>query len=368
MNNRRRLLQIIPRAPDDCGGVGDYALQLAGRLRESYDIESTFVSAAPATSSSTAENFELLSPLRTVSKTIDAPGALLLHYVNYGYNPRGIPSRLPTVLRRLTNAGGARLVTIFHELYAAGSWRRSAFWLGPLQKQIARSIADLSDAAIVSNETQGAQLERLAPGTRVSVQPVMSNFGEPALTRADLAGRDPHRWVICGGTELIQRSLHSMLQNIAHIPQPYSPRELAVVGGTDSSEIRSLLDRLPDIKTSYHPRVDRGSAAEVLSNAAFAWLDYFHQPGVATATILKSTVFAAYCAHGVIPVFPHAGSPIALGADRLPGPFFVTESDQSLPSEKERIDIALSHYDWYRRHASSEHLALTVATALRLAA
>ncbi len=368
MNRRRSLLQIIPRAPDDCGGVGDYARQLAGRLRESYDIETTFVSAAPATSSSTADNFEVLSPLRTVSKTIDPSEALLLHYVNYGYNPRGVPSRLPTVLRRLTNARGSRLVTVFHELYAAGSWRRSAFWLGPLQKQIARSIADLSDAAIVSNETQAAQLERLAPGTRVFVQPVMSNFGEPTLTRAELAGRDPHRWVVCGGSELIERSLRSMLQNMAFIPPHYCPREVSVVGGADSSEIRSLLDRLLEVKTEYHPRIESGSAAEILSTAAFAWLDYFHQPGVATTTILKSTVFAAYCAHGVIPVFPHPGSPIFLGDDRLPGPFFVTEAEQDLPPTEKRVDIALSHHDWYWSHASSERLALTVATALKLAA
>lgn len=368
MNSRRSLLQIIPRAPDDCGGVGDYARQLAGRLRESYDIESTFVSAAPATTSSTAGNFEVLSPLRTVSKTINPPAALLLHYVNYGYNSRGVPFRLPTVLRRLTNARGARLVTIFHELYAASSWRRSAFWLGPLQKQIARSIAGLSDAAIVSNETQAEQLQRLAPGTRIFVQPVMSNFGEPSLTRAELAGRDPHRWVICGGRELIERSLRSMLQKMALIPEQYCPRELSVVGGTDNPEIRSLLDRLPDVTTNYHPQIDSGSAAEILSTAAFAWLDYFHQPGVATATILKSTVFAASCAHGVIPVFPHHGSPIFLGDDRLPGPFFVTDANQNLPPAEKRVDIALSYHDWYRRHASSEHLALTVATALKLAA
>ena len=45
---RKSLLQIVPRAPDDCGGVGDYARQLALRLRELHGIDSIFVSAAPA--------------------------------------------------------------------------------------------------------------------------------------------------------------------------------------------------------------------------------------------------------------------------------------------------------------------------------
>ena len=82
------------------------------------------------------------------------------------------------------------------------------------------------------------------------------------------------------------------------------------------------------------------------------------------ATILKSTAFAALCAHGVIPVFPHDGSPIYLHQDTQPGPFFVTESGQNLPSEEERAPVAQSVHDWYRRNGSSLHLAGTVVAAL----
>lgn len=364
----KSLVQIVPRAPDDCGGVGDYARQLALRLQELYGIDSTFVSAAPAGPLNRIDGFTVLAPLRTISRTIEPSAALLLHYVNYGYNPRGVPARLPVILRRLKNAGGARLVTIFHELYAARSWRRSAFWLGPVQKQIARSIADLSEAAIVSNETQGAQLRQLAPGTRILLQPVMSNFGEPSLTQADLARRDPHRWLICGGVELLERSLRSFVESAALIPASYAPRELFVVGGTESSQIRGLLDRLPNMSTHYLPRIDSSAAAEILSTCVFAWMDYFHQPGAAMATIFKSTVFAAFCAHGVIPVFPRDGASISLEQETLPGPFFVAATEQNLPAEGDRIRIAHSLHQWYRRNASSEHLARTVATALDLSA
>lgn len=367
MNQRADLLQIVPRAPDECGGVGDYARQLARRLRERHGINSIFVSAAPVNSSRTFGGFELLAPFRTISKTIAPPAALLLHYVNYGYNPSGVPSRLPTRLQRLKQAGDARLVTIFHELYAAGSWRQSAFWLSPLQKQIARSIAELSNTAIVSNEIQGAQLRRLAPETRIVQQPVMSNFGEPSADSEVLAARDPHRWVVCGGTELLERSLRSFTRNAARIPAFCSPRELFVIGGTERSEVRAHLERLPNIVSHYHPKVQSSTASEILSTCAFAWLDYFHQADVAMATILKSTIFAAFCAHGVIPVFPHNGSPVSLNQDRLSGPFFVTEFENNLPSETERVRVAESLQGWYARNASSEHLSLTVATAVGLA-
>jgi hypothetical protein len=361
---RGRLLQIVPRAPDDCGGVGDYARQLACRLQELHGITSTFVSAAPTTSSTAVDGFEILFPLRTVSRIINPPPALLLHYVNYGYDPHGVPVWLPSVLRQLQYSGGGRLLTVFHELYAAGSWRQSAFWLRPLQMHIARAVARLSAISIVSNEIQQAQLERLAARANVVVQPVASNFGEPSPSFAELVQRDPHRWIICGGTELVERSLTSFLQNALLIAAPFSPRELFVVGGVERQEIRARLGGQDDIRTHYHPNVDVKVAAEILSTCAFAWIDYFHQPGVPMATILKSTAFAAFCAHGVIPVFPHDGSPIHLRQDILPGPFFVTGSGQNLPSEQERAPVAQSMHDWYRRNASSLHLAETVAAAI----
>jgi hypothetical protein len=78
----------------------DYSEQLARSLQELHGITSTFVSAAPVTSSRTADGFAVLSPLRTSSDVLDSPTALLLHYVNYGYSPRGVPVWLPSVLRR----------------------------------------------------------------------------------------------------------------------------------------------------------------------------------------------------------------------------------------------------------------------------
>jgi hypothetical protein len=368
MSKGGRLLQIVPRPPDDGGGVADYARQLARRLRELHSITTTFLSAAPGGSPETVDGFKLVSPLGAASDAINFPTALLLHYVNYGYDRRGLPVWLPSALRRLQKTAGRRLVTVFHELYAAGSWSQSAFWLGPLQKSLARAVARLSTTSIVSNETQRQQLGRLAPEADVLLQPVPSNFGEPSLSSTELAGRDPHRWVLCGGTELLERSLASFRQNRSLIAFPSAPRELFVVGGSDSGKIRARLTGLRDIATHYHPGVEERTAAHILATCAFAWIDYFHQPDVPIATILKSGVFAAFCAHGVIPVFPHGGSAIELAGDTLPGPFFVSQSRQNLPAGQKRAEVAQSLHDWYRRNASSERLAATVAAAIERAA
>jgi hypothetical protein len=45
-------------------------------------------------------------------------------------------------------AGRVPLLTIFHELYATGRPWQGAFWYPHFQKQIARSILNLSSAAI----------------------------------------------------------------------------------------------------------------------------------------------------------------------------------------------------------------------------
>ncbi|MBA3962726.1 MAG: hypothetical protein H0X40_12620 [Chthoniobacterales bacterium] len=329
MNNDRSILQIVPRAPGGREGVGDYAGILSAKLEENYGYRTIFATAA-----------------ELVRKDWRAPAAIavVLHYVNYGYDPRGVPSWLPRRLEEIQRGGG-RLITIFHELYAERSWRRSAFWLQPWQKRIARAIAKRSALCLVSSAVLADQLRALTREARILVRPVISTFGEPKLTAEQINNRSPQRWVICGGTDLVLRSLKSFP----------GKGDLYVVGGAEQSEIRRVLDQ-----AHYLPDVEAEKASAVLSSCSYGWLDYFESSAVPTAAILKSTAFAAYCAHGVIPVFPLSGSTIALGADALPGPFY----PENLPSESARPEVAQATYDWYGRNASSAHLAATVAEAI----
>ena len=331
MNNDCTILQIVPRAPGSHEGVGDYAGILSVRLEEHSGYRTIFATAAD---------------LRRRDWRAPAAMAVVLHYVNYGYDPRGVPLWLPRKLEEI-QGGGVPLITIFHELYAESSWRRSAFWLQPWQKRIARMIAERSTLCLVSSAILADQLRGLVGESRILVRPVISTFGEPKLTSEQISNRSPQRWVICGGTELILRSLKSFP----------GKGELYVVGGSERSEIRSALD-----KERYLPNVEAKRASLVLSSCSYGWLDYFESSDVPTAAILKSTAFAAYCAHGVIPVFPLSGSRIALGDDALPGPFHFG----NLPTESVRPEVAQATYDWYGRNASSAHLAATVAEALTL--
>ncbi len=330
MKEARTILQIVPRLPGSREGVGDYASELAAGLARSHGYETEFVTDAIISEK------QWRPPAAT---------AVVLHYVNYGYDPRGVPSWLPQKVSEIQQRCGGRLITIFHELYASSSWRRSAFWLQPLQKRIARALAESSSVSIVSSAVLAEQLRRLAPRARILVRPVLSTLGEPSLSRTQIDQRDPRRWVICGGSELIKRSLRSFP----------GVGELFIVGGADRAEIRRSVDA-----AHYLPDVEATVASRILASCAFGWIDYFERADVPTAAILKSTAFAAYCAHGVVPVFPSAGSAVALGDDALPGPFF----PGNLPAGSERPAIAQSVYDWYGRNASSAHLAESIASEI----
>jgi len=358
------ILQVVPRAPGGRDGVGDYSRQLAGALEKNYGAKTIFVAAQTHSLSTEPGQPRVLSTLRRLVdqlKTTEAR-AVILHYVNYGYDRRGIPLWLPGALAGFK--GPRRLLTIFHELYARGSPWQSAFWLRPLQVRIARRIARISDLALVSSENHRDELARLSPRTPIRVRPVFSNLGEPELTSVEIEKRDPFRWVICGGNELIRRSLRSFLPLINAIPASCQPRELSVIGGSHQEEVAKVLNELKGIKTSYRTNLTVAEASRVLAGSAFGWIDYFVQSDIPLPIILKSSAFAALCAHGVIPVFPRSGVPIEHEGAALPGPFFVSQAGEFVPVETERARVAASIYSWYRRHAFSAGLADLVWNAL----
>ena len=357
------ILQIVPRVPGGLDGVGDHALNLAAKLRDNFECITVF--AAPNPSSATSiRGFEVL-PLEGVQDRADRVDHILLHYVNYGYQKRGVPFGLLSILRRMRCHSRRKLVTIFHELYASGPVLSSSFWLQPIQIHLTKSIARLSDECIVSSENFFKELQRLVSGARIHLHPTPSGLGEPSLSQDEIAKRDSHRWAIVGGTGLAERSLRSFVANIDNIPKSIAPTNLFVLGGNENPACGSLLAKL-GIESDYRPRISAPEASEILKTCSFTWFNYFSRPNVETSVALKSSVFGSACAHGVISVFPHRGTSISIAGDQLPGPFFVSRCEAEVPNPGSRAAIAQGIYDWYQRHASSEILVNGVAELLGL--
>jgi len=357
------VLQIVPKIPGEIDGVGDYALTIAEKIRDEFGYNTAFAS-PDAASSATVHGFDVL-PWDRLAAAAGNYAGVLLHYVNYGFQKRGIPFGLLSVLRRMRQQTRGKFVTIFHELDASGPPWRSEFWLRPFQTHLAKAIARLSDECLVSSENFLCELRRLVPAARVHLHPVPSGLGEPSLSREQIENRDPQKWVIIGSAIPAQRSLRSFRENFRHIPSAVTPKKLIVLGGHESPLTRALLADL-GINSEYRPRIAAAEASEILRACSFAWFNYFTRPGVETSILLKSSAFAAACAHGVISVLPHRGAPISIDGDQLPGPFFVESGVSEVPSPENRPKVARAIYDWYQRRASSDCLVRGLAEVFSL--
>ena len=369
MNNPdRAICQIVPRLPGSLDGVGDAALNLARTLLAKHGLTTIFI-VASETHATSIDDFQVISGLpsgASLDELARRTRHVILHYVNYGYQPRGIPFRLRRFAREFRGRIDGRWLTTFHELYASGPPWKSEFWLRPLQVKIARDIIEISDRCVVSNDVIANEIHRIDTSKSVCIVPIMSNFGEPELT--ELTARSPNQWTICGGTNLILRSLRSSGLRRGQIPRANAPQSLEVIGGHNdpriATAIRELLDDFPELLCRHHPNVTAEDASALLRTCSFAWFDYFGSGKIWPGMILKSSSFAACCAHGVVPVLSHEEPPVGVGADFLPGPYFITTDSVHLPSTNEVVTVGDQFYSWYQKHASSEQAARAYFEAL----
>ncbi|MEY2529733.1 MAG: hypothetical protein QOJ05_1823 [Verrucomicrobiota bacterium] len=368
MPTRDTVLQIVPRLPGTFDGVGDYALNLAKALSANHGITTSFL-VAEKTAVESREGYTVISGFdgNTPAGLAQKYAHVILHYVNYGYQSRGIPFALRTFVQELRGQLHGRWVTTFHEIYASGPPWKSAFWLRPLQVKIAHDVIDASSACVVSNAPIEKVIHAYDARKKVYLLPIMSNFGEPEL--GDFEAASPKRWVICGGTALVARSLRWFEQMQLLIPESFAPEHLDVVGGHEEISIRSTLERLssrrPGLSCHYHPEVAPQVASEILRRSCFALLDYFGADKVWPGMLLKSSVFAGLCAHGIVPILSHREEAISIDGDAMPGPYYLMPGATNFPASEELGEIRQRIHRWYHRHGDSRQVAAGYAEALR---
>ncbi|HEX5758309.1 MAG TPA: glycosyltransferase family 1 protein [Thermoanaerobaculia bacterium] len=274
-----RLVQLVPALPPPEEGVGNFALTLGGALAE-RGFHGRCLAAAALPARRPDELAAALAAERTV----------LLHYVNYGYQRRGCPGWLVEALTRWKAAAPSRrLITMFHEVHASGPPWRSSFWLRPRQRQLAARLLRLSDAAVTSLDRYAGILRRWRRDVAIDVRPVFSTVGEPAAV-PPLAER-PRRLLLFGGAGVRRRA--------------WEGRQAELLAACRGLEIEEVWDAGPPAGAPARLDGSRVRQLGVLPAAEISarLLDVVagftaYPPGF----LGKSTAFAAYCAHGVLPV------------------------------------------------------------------
>jgi hypothetical protein len=343
------VIQVVPALPPAINGLGDYALNLACQLHQEFGMETHFVVGDPRwKGTNEIEGFPIsILPQRSgaavVSALLDAgspPAPVLVHYVGYGYAKRGCPVWLIDGLKRWRTKGSDRfVVTMFHELYAFGPPWTSSFWLSPLQKNLAIRLACSSDRILTSRQGYAEQLYQLSRGNHIQIPtlPVFSNLGEPK--QVPLLAERKRRIVVFGSPSNRLRVYRESLAELELTCKLLGIEEIWDIGSTTGISL-STVSSVPVVE------LGKQSATEISGFLLNSFAGFFNYTPMYLA---KSTIFAAYCAHGLLPV-SHVGNPVPMDGIMEGKQFWTpakTEDENSLEQLQAIADNARA---WYHTH------------------
>ena len=307
------LVHIAPQLPPAIDGVGDYCWNLWRHWPEAKP-NWTFLVARGAQETSAiwreVEAREFALNKFSLADALENAGheTVVLHYVGYGFQPKGIPIWLPGAIEQWKRASPRRrLVTMFHEMYARSSPLRSPFWVAPFARRIIRQVVRLSDAWLTSCDRYFEQLTTDF-GARAEcgrIIPIGSNIpcvaslpekwhGDDVATRRFrivVFGLARTRlWALARHRELL-RAWHTAgaLESVTLLGKREEPAE---------ARERDRLTRAIGTGLRWNTLFDL-SGSEVSQHLAgqdFGLLA--NEPDIVT----KSGVFAALAEHGVIPI------------------------------------------------------------------
>lgn len=343
-----RLIAIVPRVAPLMDGVGDYALALARELRAEFAIETSFVVTDPVWTGDQVEGFAVHRlPDHTPDELLKAlpqgiPGTVLLHYEGYAYAKRGCPAWLIETLERWHRPStGHMLLTIFHELYATGPPWTSSFWLSRQQRNLVGRLARLSDQNLTSPLLYAQRLKEM--GNSAESLPVFSSIGEPSQKPPTLASRRRRIVVFGTGGRRLQVYRRSS-ENLVRICGELAIEEIWDIGRESDSY------PVPDIGV---PVIECGEmsgpeVSKILLDSVAGVIDY------PADMLSKSTIFAAYCAHRMLPLVAGYGS--AEASDGLTfGAQYQLVNDPRKLSMSSAQRIADHAFDWYQTHTLATH-------------
>lgn len=332
-------------APQNCG-IGDYTTLLLEELSSRYGLEGGVLVASLKWSAQNAPSLPVSRPW-TGNLPADTQ-VILLQYSGYGYAKRGAPVALVMQMRRMRRLHPeVRLVTMFHELFACGPLTSSSFWLSPLQRWVAASLARLSDS-VITNRTGSAQwLEKRVPRHtgQIRVSPVFSNLGEVAEAPPP-SQREAHLVFFGYQAELWDAGFNGLRSVIEKL----KPSRVTILGR--SAEIPAeVFGSIPVIRTGY---LCAEEVSTILRTACWGLIAY--NP----AFLGKSGILAAFLAHGVVPLLVEGHLPLSEGLQR--GVHLLAVN--GLGSTAQDLDaISTAGHAWYRPH-NRENTAATFAKLL----
>jgi hypothetical protein len=269
--------------------------------------------------------------------------AVVIHVSGYGYQKRGVPFWLSRGLNTWHGTHpNCSVLGVFHELFATGRIWNSSFWLSNSQKRVTQRIWHLCDAALTTTDRYFEQLVAWRPkmAHMLRTMPVPSAIGKSDVVLSPPESRPPNM-VVFGqpGTEdhVYFKPWGGVTKSIT---ETLGIKEIVDIGSRKAAPPRSV--GLASITPMGILPPERVRAA--LVSCRFGLLNYD------IARLQKSSVFAAYAAHGVIP--------ICIGSQANP-PRGLAEGEHFLTWPPQKIaDLGVIQRrlaQWYEDHSIVKH-------------
>ena len=348
------LIQIVPGLLPKFDGIGDYAMQIARRLRERHQINTSFIVGDPAWEGGEVEGFYAAKiASRTADGLLDAVTAceraiqsesvpLLLHFSPYGYQKRGYPLWLQRALEQWPASRQARLNTVFHELevHSSRPWS-SAFWVSPLQRNLISHIAKLGNFRYTNAEFYRHDLEDWGSG-RMALIPNFSTVGEPeTLPPFAERGRD----VVVFGRGAQRRANYQRGSDVlASLCRLIGAERIIDIGEPISDHNTTNIEGFPIVRCGVIKveEVNKWMAKSVASFITYP-----------VPLLPKSSVYAVSCAHGTIPfIFDNQKKEVSCPG-LVPGEDYVALSRSASKQKLPPLDVlSASVYNKYQARSS----------------
>ena len=345
MIGKDSILHVVPRLSPPACGVGDYADLLANELAAQTGVSSCFLLPKSSSSKTHSEKgFQILpldrrSLIPTSACAEKSSLGLILEYSGYGYAKRGAPVWLVKAARKFRSENPhIRWITMFHELYASGPITSSAFWMRPIQKWVVRELCNLSDVARTSCERMHQLLVPVSGSNVILEAPlaVFSNLGETPVHPA-WRNREP-RFVIFSSNLGGANPLDSFWDQLKRDLERLNVHQVTIIGKP------VITPKWLDITFTQPGLLSAEEISQILQLSTYGYVV------LSPLYLAKSGIFAAFAAHGVVPVIPDAGESLPDGLRE--GVHYLCP--KRLKKNSEVIlteDINKSIWNWYSGHS-----------------
>lgn len=349
----KKIIQVLPSLrPGKCG-ISDHAILLADTLMRKCEIDTLFVASSVNTESNI--NYPVIccdvSSLTAICVAEKSELCLfvLIHLSGYGYSADGAPHQLRDSINYLRMHCRVKIMVYFHELFYMdwAPWRKS-FWLSFKQKKVIQDICKISNMSATSTSLYSRHIRKYNRNKlreNVNVVSVFSTIGE-CDGYIPLAESRENSLVVFGLEASRKRAYKMLKKDINIIEHLHVDRIYDVGPGCVQHEWRNIA-------------VKEICAMGMLSAAKVSTLLKMVRYGFVPCSNIyagKSSVMAACCSHGVIPVLPKLFNEPCDGI----------VSDYNALGQKHECDDLSSHANslsvharlWYLSHNVAEHAKL----------